>query len=248
MNDLAGFSEWTLALLPRLFLYPGGLWLLITILGMRFIIDGRQAIRPGSLIVILSRVGLPSMATAWAAVALLPLPGAVSLTFPTDRLALAGLLAVSLAFDGYSAPKDEGRTTTGHRSLVTGHFTELAIFISVLAPLAAQTTLIDVRSGIPGWISLFAVFLGVAALSPQAASSLSLAVRLIGWLGLASAPLWMLPRLENPVRGALVYMILMLTAAIVGRLAVGRIKAEWSMAVVWSLAALSLLAALLLPA
>ena len=125
---------------------------------------------------------------------------------------------------------------------------EIAVLTAVLAPIAGQRTLLDANGGLSAWLSLFAIFLGVAALSRQAASNLSLAARLIGWLGLASAPLWTVPRLENPVRVALVYMILMFTAAVVGRLAAGRIKAEWSMGVVWSLAALSLLAALLLPA
>ena len=239
MNDLAGFSEWTLALLPRLFLYPGCLWLLAMIAGPRFVAD-RQATSPRAWQSNILQGNLPSLATAWAAVALLPLPGAASLPFPIDKLALTGLLAVSLAFG--SGVKGQGFGVRNNRLI------ELAILIAVVAPIAGQTTLIDMSSGIPGWISLTAVFLGVALLSHQAASSLSLAARLVGWLGLASTPLWTLPRLENPLRVALVYMILMLTAAIVGRLAADRVKADWSMGVVWSLAALSLLAALLLPA
>lgn len=238
MNDLAGFSEWTLALLPRLFLYPGGLWLLVIIAGLRFAIAERQAASLHALLSDLLGAILPSLATAWAAVALLPLPGTASLTFPTDRFALVGLLAVSLAFE--SGVMDQGLRVRNNRLI------ELAILIAVLAPLAGQTSLLDTGSEISGWISLIAVFLGVALLCHQAAINLSLAARLVGWLGLASTPLWTLPRLENPVRVVLVYMILMLTAAIMGRLAAGRIKAEWSMGAVWSLAALSLLAALLL--
>ena len=42
---------------------------------------------------------LPSLAIAWAGVALLPLPGASVLPSPVDRWALAAVLAVSLLLD-----------------------------------------------------------------------------------------------------------------------------------------------------
>src|SRR5205823_3488400 len=39
---LSLFSDWTLALLPRLFLYPGGAWALFMLLWLRFASEGRR--------------------------------------------------------------------------------------------------------------------------------------------------------------------------------------------------------------
>lgn len=232
MNDLAGFSEWMLALLPRLFLYPGGLWLLAVIIGLKFVGAGRQAASPRALLSNLFSADLLALATAWSAVALLPNVAATPHTFPTDRLALSCLLAISLLLE----PRKPGL-----------HL-ELAVLAAVIVPVAGQSSLLNANIGASGWLSLLAVLLGMAALVPQATNNLALAVRLIGWLGLASAPLWALPRLQDPLRVLLAFTALILAVSLVGRLAEQRIRAEWSTAVVWSLAALSLLAALLLPA
>ena len=249
MNDLAGFSEWTLALLPRLFLYPGGLWLLIVMLVFRVTGKGREQISSSVLLLDFLAAELAVLATAWVAVALLPVPGAVRLPFPADRLAIAGLLAVSLAFDRYG---NNGVTAEMQRRSVFTGFNyrwgiELAILTAVVAPVAGQRTLLDVNAGLSGWISLLAVLVGMAALAPQAANGLALAVRLVGWLGLTSTPLWSLPRLEDPVRVVVTYTMLVLMAAVGGRLFLKRINRGWSMVAVCTLAALSLLAALLGP-
>ncbi|MEO6457389.1 MAG: hypothetical protein ABIO92_03810 [Chloroflexia bacterium] len=259
MNDLAGFSEWTLALLPRLFLYPGGLWLLAVLVGLRFIVAGRRAASPHALQPDLLRADLPSMATAWVAVALLPLPGENSLPFPTDRLALVGLLAISLAFDRLrelrittEPPRRQEHQETAKSFIVLNYerFVEIAILTAVIVPIAGLSTLLDANGGLSGWLSLLAVLLGMITLARQAANDLTLAVRLVGWLGLAAAPIlaynW---SLVTGHWSLAVYTALIIAVGIAGRrVAASRIKLDWSMVAVWSLASLSLLAALLGPA
>src|SRR5437868_6034119 len=101
MNSWLGpFSDWTLALLPRLFLYPGGLWMLSMLLPLCLLPARRRSrafLPPASCL--LPAGPSPQLAVAWVALALLPLPGAAPLPFPVDRLSLAGLLVTSLALD-----------------------------------------------------------------------------------------------------------------------------------------------------
>jgi hypothetical protein len=248
MNDLAGFSEWTLALLPRLFLYPGGLWLLAVVVAFRSLAGGRHRISLGALSADFLRTDLFDLAIAWAAVALLPIGGAL-LPFPTDRLAIAGLLSISLAFDSrfFTAQAQRFIRGQGPGTRYWRLGTELAILAAVVALIAGQRTLLDVNSGFSAWISLVAVLVGVASLASRAAGDFPLAARLVGWLGLASTPLWTLSRLQDPIRVVIAFTILVLAACIAGRVLVARIRAGWSTAVVCTLAALSLLTALLLP-
>ncbi len=82
MNGLEGFSDWTLALLPRLFLYPGGVWMLAAVLGLRFASGGLAAIKPSALVSDLSGVSLLAVAVAWAGLSLVPLPDASPLSAP----------------------------------------------------------------------------------------------------------------------------------------------------------------------
>jgi hypothetical protein len=174
--DLQSFSSWTLALLPRLFLYPGGLWMLAALLWLRVNSGGLSAVRPSMLLRGLAGARLGSLATAWAALALLPLPGAATFAIPADRLALVALLAVSLVFD------DAG---------LEERYLSMGITLAAVAPVASQRSLISTGSG--GWADwLAALAIGVGLFFLPASGGLAGKVRLLGWLGLGSAPLWAL--------------------------------------------------------
>jgi hypothetical protein len=174
---LAQFSDWTLALLPRLFLYPGGLWALggLLLLCAR---DGPQTLLPSSLATWLLRANLPSAAVAWAAMALLPLPGATSLPVPVDRFALAGLLTTSLLLNVYA-----GRSID-----VEDAVAGVVLPLAALAPLVGGLSLLQSGDdwGLSGWLALAAIVVALL-LQPDGMES---DIRTLGWLGLGAAPVW----------------------------------------------------------
>jgi hypothetical protein len=248
------FSDWTLALLPRLFLYPGGLWMLLMLLCLGSFPGGvSQGGAPRSLPSTprLLPAGDPAsqgaLALAWVGLALVPLPGAVLLPFPADRFSLVGLLLTSLALDWHAgAANGEGRSPAARTSA------GLAIVLAVMAPLAGGRSLLqgDAAWGLSGWLSLAAVaagLLSILALGTRDPASGGL--RWLGWFGLAAAPLWTSGAL--PVAGpawvwvSLSYLAAILVLAGLGRTSYLRRRPWLPVTTCWALAALSVLAALL---
>ena len=239
MTGLAGVSVWALSLLPRLFLYPGGVWMLAALLWLRLASGGPQVIRPATLGRGLVEASLPALAVAWAALALTPLPGAAPLAAPIDRLALVALVLVSLTLDWKEGAWGEGWIGAG-------------MALAVLSPLARGRSLLEEAIGweTSGVLSILCVAAGLAALSASEASGLSGNVRWLAWLGLGFAPLWT-GWAQPPVPGvywvSLVYALGIAGLAGVGKLVHVRFNGRetYSAIVVWGLAILSLLAALL---
>ncbi|HUP28281.1 MAG TPA: hypothetical protein VM409_07590 [Chloroflexia bacterium] len=232
MNYLTSFSDWTLALAPRLFLYPGGLFLLALLMLSRVASRGVGSVRPRVLFREFANANLPCLALAWSAVALLPVPGAQPLPFPADRFVLAGLLAAAFLLDPL------------HRTSKDKSHLEVAILTAAVAPLAGQISILGGdQASLPAWLSLGAMSTGVVALIGKSEIQIEDGVRLIGWLTLAAAPLWTLQKLQN---GAAPPTLLALVA-VIGLCAWGtrRIRAGWLEAATWGLATLALFTALL---
>jgi hypothetical protein len=239
MNDLASFSDWTLALLPRLFLYPGGAWMLAMLLALRFASGGAAAIRPRTLIYDLSRARLLSLALAWAGLALMSLPGTALLPFPADRLVLLGLLAASLAFDGRPSGEDNAWMKALHGVVIS---------LALLAPLAGGRALLRAADtwALPDLMAALAVLIGLVALSPSVRHSLSGGARWLSWLGLALVPLWSQSYVGGVLGTSLSYLLFVGLLALLGRVADRWERAAAIMvAVAWGLAVLALLAALM---
>jgi hypothetical protein len=245
MTGLAGFSDWALSLLPRLFLYPGGAWMLVMLLCLRLASGGPKAVRPATLIADLIKASLPALAVAWAALALISLPGASTLSAPVDRLVLAWLLLVSLTMSEVGR-EDNHRWAAG--------WIGAGITLALLSPLTRGRSLLLVGDVAP-WnlssvLSLLAVGAGLVALSMSASRDLPGAVGWLAWLGLGLTPVWAgwdQPPLPGIYWASLVYAIAIALLAIIGRFisAYARDKGVAIIIGVWVLAILSLLAALL---
>src|SRR6478672_12720100 len=93
--DLTQFSVWALALLPRLVIYPGGLWAFAAWLVLRPAVLGIAGFRLRPALRLIARLNLPA-ALAWTALALVDVPGAAPPAFPADTFVLAGLVISSL--------------------------------------------------------------------------------------------------------------------------------------------------------
>jgi hypothetical protein len=233
MTLLTSFSDWTLALLPRLFLYPGGLWLLAALIALFVATGWRETRRYRSLLHDLTQANLPALAIAWAALSLLPLPGTQPLSFPADRLSLAALLALSLLFDAPSTRREHGMAGT-------------AITLAIMAPLAGRQAILDAGGGvtIADWLSLLAVVAGLAALTADGAPSLSGGVRWLGWLGLGAAPIWHQTLISNALWVSLAYALAIGVIAWVSGFVWGRANSMVAVGAAVGLSAGSLLAAL----
>jgi hypothetical protein len=183
--ELAAFSDWVLALLPRLFLYPGGLWMLAGLGAIRLAAWGCEGLGPGRLAVELARANLGALAAGWAALALLPLPGAQPLPTRVDTWALAALLAISLLLDLDKAPAESRRL----RGLAAAGIT-----LALLAPLAfGQRLLASGEELAANWaahLAVFAVGLGIVVLAWSGDDELTGQVRGLAWLSMGLAPLW----------------------------------------------------------
>lgn len=186
--ELAAFSDWVLAILPRLFVFPGGLWMLVGLAVIEFAWAGRESLRSKHWIAQLSQVNLGAAACAWAALALLPLPGTQPLPTPVDRWALVALLAVSLLLDLENQQNQQSETR--HQRTLAG----AGITLALLAPLASGQALL-VSEGALGmtWaarLGAFAVGLGIATLLLSGDRGIGANVRGLAWLAMGLAPLW----------------------------------------------------------
>lgn len=236
MNELAPFSDWTLSLVPRLFLYPGGAGLLAALLFLRLLVGGHGALSPRQLAKSLLSANLPSLAVTWAAMALLPLPGTQPLTLPADRFTLAALLALSLLLDRPSA--EEGWLGAG-------------ITLALMAPVAEGDSLLlapDTQT-LSHWVSMLAVLVGLAGLMSIDRSNLSAQVRCLAWLGVSAWPLCGWAQQQFALPGALIvsvtYVGALAVIALMSRLVI-RLGWGWiAMYLLWGSGALSLLVALL---
>ncbi|MFL5734430.1 MAG: hypothetical protein ACJ78Q_14690 [Chloroflexia bacterium] len=247
MNSwLTAFSDWTLALLPRLLLYPGGLWALFMLLPLYLLtgVGGRGSGVWGWWSVFSGRSRL-SVGVAWAGLALLPLPGAAALPFPVDRLSLVGLLVTSLALEWHSGVALRGT------HLAPAISANVAVVLAAAAPLAGGRGLLQPASayGSVGWLSACAVAAGLVALLGGYARDPAAAVRWLAWFGLALAPLWAssgLRAVELPwVWVGVAYLVGIMGLAGLGATGYLRRRPWLPVITCWGLAALSVLAALL---
>jgi hypothetical protein len=247
MTGLAGFSDWALALLPRLFLYPGGAWMLVMVLWLRLVSGGPKAVRPATLAADLIKASLPALAVGWASLALIPLPGVSALSAPVDRLVLVALILVSRAISEVSG--------VGKHSWIESCISA-GITLALLAPLARGRSLLLTGGDGAVWnlssvLSVLAVMAGLAALSTSAAlDDLPGAARWLAWLGLGLAPVWaswVQPPLPGIYWVSLTYALAIVMLSISGRAisAYARDKGATIAVGVWVLTTLSLLAALL---
>ena len=175
--ELASFSDWALALLPRLFLYPGGLALIVVLLVLRFASSGKRSILGKPLLSELSRANLLSLAVAWVAVALAPLPGASNLPSAPDKLVLAALPALSLLLDTPSPS-------------YTRLFAGAAITLALLLPAVDAGSLLA-PTGDLLLLALFSLAVLTALVSLSwGRSEIAGQVRWLAWFCLGVVPLW----------------------------------------------------------
>jgi hypothetical protein len=177
--ELSTFSDWTLALLPRLFLYPGGLWLLAALLLVRFASSGIRSVSLGVMASDLGRANLLSVAVAWACVAVMPFPGAPALPSGVDALALAWLPALSMLID-ISA-------VSPARALVA-----CAITLALLLPAVEGGSLLASSEGSAFVLvaSSLAVVAGLLALSLLGHAGIASETRWVAWFCLGVVPIW----------------------------------------------------------
>jgi hypothetical protein len=185
--ELAAISDWVLAILPRLFLYPGGLWMVAGLAVIGWAARGRDGVRPRRWAVALAQADLGAVATAWVAVALLPLPGAQPLPAPVDRWALVALLAVSLLLD---LGREDWEARRWRAPAGAG------ITLALLAPLAGEPGLLasgeELTASWAAWVAVFAVGAGIVALLWSGDVGLGSEVRGLAWLAIGLEPLWAL--------------------------------------------------------
>lgn len=242
--ELAQFSEWVLALLPRLFVYPGGLWLLAGVALIKLGGKGTKGVEPKAWLDDLMGANLPSLAIAWAGVALLPLPGASVLPLPVDRWALAATLAVSLLLDCGMQGANRSRMAQAGA----------AITLAILAPLAAGDSLVELpadlvsRAPLAFGLAAAAVVVGLVVMAWWGGWGLAGEVRGLGWLALTIMPVYgdMWPEVTAWVFGAGVAVWFVAgrtkTRLVGGQGASGE---GWTLAILWLPAFLALGASLL---
>lgn len=232
--ELAAFSDWALALLPRLFLYPGGLWMLGGLLVMRYV-PRLSAYRPTSMLHELAKANLPALATAWAALSLLPMPAAAPLPTPVDGLTLAALLALSMILDINNGEVDRQQALVG-----------VGVTLALSTPAVMSRSLLaqSIEWSVPMALSILAVGVGLVALNRTGGRSLSGDVRLLTWLCVGLLPLW--SRLNS---AALTTLVIFAAVAALQFMFRKRLQSErtarWATFTLWLLATAGLLAALL---
>jgi hypothetical protein len=241
--ELAQFSEWVLALLPRLFIYPGGVWLLAGVALIRLAGDGTKGTGPRAWLDDLMGANLPSLAIAWAGVAVLPLPGASVLPTAVDRWALAAVLAVSLLLDNGM------RGVNGKRMAQAG----AAITLAIVAPLAIGDSLVGLspdyasRAPLAFGLAVAAVVIGLVGMVWWGGRGLAAEVRGLGWLALALSPVYgdMWPTITVVVFGAgiIVWFVAGRTRTRIVH-EQGALAERWVLAILWLPAFLALGASL----
>ncbi|MEO8286726.1 MAG: hypothetical protein ABI670_09855 [Chloroflexota bacterium] len=237
--ELAAFSDWTLALLPRLFLYPGGLWLLAALLLFRSASGGLPAVQPSRLLHDLARVNLLSAALAWTAIALLPFPGIPPLPYPVDRFVPLALLALSFLLDikGGKASPLQGVVT----AIVTLAVLIPSIESRTLFGTSAHPTIAVVASSLAVGIALVALLQ-----AGEGQQSISGGVRWLSWLCLGLLPLWQFIAVEGAWLPSLTVVVALLLLCGLSRLLPdGGRAAVWAASSALFLALLGLLPALL---
>ena len=176
MNPLAGFSDWALALLPRMLLYPGGL-AIIAALSLALFKSRRATDTPllRNTLLLAANANILSLSCAWAALSILPIPGMAPLPFPADRFSILALIAASLLFD--LVPAEEG-----DRGEL---WPTLAIVLALMSPIASQRGLMPVGQGnnVTGYLAGAAVLVGLVGLFGSALYGWSGAARWLAWWG-----------------------------------------------------------------
>jgi hypothetical protein len=191
LRAFAGFMQ---ALLPRLLLYPGGLFALLLCLPvLRLRRTHGGLLREGTAV--------PALALAWAGLALLPLPGLAPLPGGPDLLVPLGLLLAATLLLFPAPPDHAGIATLG--LLLAAPLATLAfapaggLFVAV--PAAASPGALAARV-----LLLLAFALGLVAAQSQpppgdALGCLAAVPAHLGWAGLAlvlspwplaAAPAW----------------------------------------------------------
>ncbi len=204
-DDAAGraFAAFVLALLPRLLLYPGGLFALLIAGGLPFLTRSRRKTAAGAPLPALSEASaVLAPALAWAGLALLPLPGLAPLPSGPDLLAPLGLL-LGASWLLLPAPGSaDRRALGGYGLLLLSPLLALAQSpAGSLLLLPAPTT--PVSGGIRWLIMLsFSLGLGVIYTLPvpnNFISQLAIHIPKIGFIGMGliispvvvpSAPFW----------------------------------------------------------
>lgn len=180
MNPLAGFSDWALALLPRLFLYPGGLAIAAALALALFTSRssaGTSLVRHALSLVAKAHI-LP-LALAWAMLSILPVPGTAPLPFPVDRFSIVAMVAASLLFDLIVSEER-------HQDEL---WPSLAILLALMSPLAWQGGLMQGSGGegVSSYLAGAATLVGLVGLFGSTRCGWSAAARWLAWWGAALA-------------------------------------------------------------
>lgn len=235
MNPLTGFSDWALSLLPRLFLYPGGLAVVVALFLALFISRLATGTARKSLLHhalhLLTNANIPALACAWAALAILPLPGASPLPLQVDRFSLVAVAATSLLFDvAYEREhtKDE-------------LWSNVAIVLALISPLASHRGLVPggQEQGIVDYLAGVAVLVGLVGSVGSACYRWSGAARWLAWWGAALT----LGALPGDVWG----LTTLPAALVVGWTAQRLGWSKYATLLAYALGMIALLTALLLP-
>ncbi|MDQ5824271.1 MAG: hypothetical protein M3441_08665 [Chloroflexota bacterium] len=183
MNPLAGFSDWALALLPRMFLYPGGLAIVAALLLALFMprpaTDTTRTSVLNEALRLVAHVNIPALACVWAALSILPLPGVSPLPFPVDRFTLVAITAISLLFDFILKSKSNRDEL----------WPNLAIVLALTSPAASQSGLVlgVAEPGVVDYLAGAAVLAGLVGLFDSVSYGWSQAARWLAWWGAAMA-------------------------------------------------------------
>jgi hypothetical protein len=183
VNPLAGFSDWALALLPRMFFYPGGLAivaaLLLALFMPRHATDTTRRTLIHKTLRLVAHANIPGMACAWAALSILPLPGVSTLPFPVDRFTLVVVIAISLLFD-FTVKGESNRDEL---------WPNLAIVLALISPVASQRGLVlgTAEPDAVGYLAGAAVLSGLVGLFESVGYGWSRAARWLAWWGAGMA-------------------------------------------------------------
>lgn len=175
MNPLAGFSDWALALLPRMFLYPGGLAIIAAFLLALFMSRPVRTAVLHDALQLLARANIAALALAWATLSILPLPGVNPLPFPVDRFSLVAVTGISLLLDLVSRKERDADEL----------WPSLAIVLALMSPVALQRGLVpgEPSQSIASYVTAAAVLAGLVGLFGSVRNGWSNAARWLAWWG-----------------------------------------------------------------